>query len=401
MSRVGLRSLVLIALVIALWVADMFATYVVFTSRFPGANDFYSRWGGARAWWTQGLSPYSEQASIQIEIGIYGRRALPDEDPGPFAYPFYTVFLIAPLAFLPYAWAEAIWLALLEFALVGSVVGAMALAEWRLPPALMAITTIWAILFYHSARAILLGQFAVVILMFIVGTLLALRARRDAMAGVFLALATIKPQMIYLLVPMVLFWAVARRRWRLIGGFVGAMTLLCGASFVAQPDWLTSFVTQMMRYPNYTAIGSPVWVITHYFIPALGAPGEIVLSLTLFAWVLVTWQRLWRDESRPAFLWTVSFTLIVTNLIALRTATTNYVVLFIPLLQILAAVQTRWKRAGMWGVIGIEVALLVGLWALFLATVANKFEHPIMYLPLPVGLLIVMAHRPLFMEKRE
>jgi len=38
---------------------------------------------------------------------------------------------------------------------------------------------------------------------------------------------------------------------------------------------------------------------------------------------------------------------------------------------------------------------------LFLATVANKFEHPIMYLPLPVGLLIVMALRPLFVEKRE
>ena len=39
--------------------------------------------------------------------------------------------------------------------------------------------------------------------------------------------------------------------------------------------------------------------------------------------------------------------------------------------------------------IGIEAALLVGLWALFLATVKNKFEHPIMYLPLPVGLLLV------------
>lgn len=290
------------------------------------------------------------------------------------------------------------WLALLEFALIGSVVGAMVLAEWRLPPALLAFTAIWAILFYHSARAILLGQFAIVILALIVATLLALRARRDTLAGVFLALATIKPQMIFLLVPMVLFWAVARRRWRLIWGFAGAMAVLCGASFVAQPDWLSSFVTQMMRYPSYTAIGSPVWVITHYFIPALGAPGEIVLSLALFGWALVTWGRLWFDESWPTFLWTVSVTLVVTNLIALRTATTNYVVLFIPLIQILAAIHTQWKQVGTWAVVATEAVLLVGLWVLFLATVVNKFEHPIMYLPLPVGLLITFARRWMFVE---
>jgi hypothetical protein len=34
--------------------------------------------------------------------------------------------------------------------------------------------------------------------------------------------------------------------------------------------------------------------------------------------------------------------------------------------------------------------LLIGLWALFLATVQAKFEHPAMYLPLPFGMLIVL-----------
>lgn len=386
-----MRRLMLAAFLLLFLVGDVLVTWASFTSRYPGANDFYSRWAGARAWWTQGLSPYSEEASAQIEIGIYGRRALPDEDPGPFAYPFYTVFMIAPLVFLPYAWAEAVWLSLLELGLVGSVVGAMALAEWRPPPVLLAITAVWAILFYHSARAILLGQFAVVVLVLIVAALLALRARRDAMAGVLLALSMVKPQMVFLLAPMMLFWVVARRRWRLVRGFVGAMVVLCGASFIAQPGWLGDFVTQMMRYPSYTAIGSPVWVITRHFIPALGAPGEVTLSLALLAWALVTWGRLWRGDSWPVFLWTVGFTLVVTNLIALRTATTNYVVLFIPLVQVLAAMQTRWKRSGTWAVIGVEAVLLVGLWALFLATVVRKFEHPIVYLPLPVGLLIVMA----------
>jgi hypothetical protein len=385
-----LRAFVVTALVIALAMADVFATYAIFTSRFPGANDFYSRWAGARAWWTQGISPYSDQASAQIEIGIYGRRARPDEDPGPFAYPFYTVFLLAPLAFLPYAWAEAIWLTLLEFVLLGSVLGAASVVEWRAPPALLAVTSVWAILLYHSARAILLGQFAVVIFAFVVATLLALRARHDILAGVLLALSTVKPQMIFLFVPLALLWAVARRRWRLVAGFAGAMMVLCGASFIAMPGWVGDFVTQMMRYPSYTAIGSPVWIVTHYYIPAL-APTEIVLSVALVAWMLATWPRLWHNEAWSTFVWTVGVALVVTNLVVLRTATTNYVVLFVPLIQIFAAAQTRWKCAGTWAVVSVETVSLVGLWMLFFATVVKKFEHPIMYLPLPVGLAIALA----------
>jgi hypothetical protein len=218
--------------------------------------------------------------------------------------------------------------------------------------------------------------------------LLALQARRDLWAGVLLALATVKPQMVFLLVPLVLLWAVAARRWRAVWGFVGAVFILCVASWMVVPNWLGDFIIQMMRYLSYTGIGSPAWIITRYFFPILGAPGEILVSLALFAWAVVTWWQLWRRPTWPALVWTVSFTLIITNLIALRTATTNYVVLFIPLIHLLAVMQTRWPRGGTWAVIGIEAVLLVGLWALFLATVKNKFEHPIMYLPLPVGLWI-------------
>jgi hypothetical protein len=400
MSKSAAGVAALVALLIALYVGDAIITRAIFTSRYPGANDFYSRWAGARAWWVQGLLPYSDQVSTQIEIGIYGRRALPNEDPGPFAYPFYTVFLLAPLAFLPYAWAEAAWLSLLEFALIGGIIGTIQLVRWRVSPVLLSVTLIWIILFYHSARAILLGQFAVIIFALAVGALLALQTRRDLLAGFLLALATIKPQMVFLFVPLALLWAIAARRWRMVWGFFGAMAVLCGASWIAAPGWLGDFLTQMTRYPSYTAIGSPVWVITRYFFPALGAPGELLLSLALFAWTIVTWRQLWYARSWPMFLWAVSFTLIVTNLIALRTATTNYVVLFIPLIHLLAVVQTRWPRGGTWVVVGIEAVLLVGLWALFLATVKNKFEHPIMYLPLPVGLLVawVAARRWLTKE---
>ncbi|HSJ53238.1 MAG TPA: hypothetical protein VLC52_05775, partial [Anaerolineae bacterium] len=51
--------LVVLALLLAV---DVYATYTAFTSRFPGANDFYSRWKGAEVYWREGLNPYSEEA---------------------------------------------------------------------------------------------------------------------------------------------------------------------------------------------------------------------------------------------------------------------------------------------------------------------------------------------------
>jgi hypothetical protein len=385
------RSLVVALFLILVYVADVIATHAVFTSRYPGANDFYRPWSAAHLWWTERLSPYSEQVTARNEIGLYGRRAQPGEDPGSYAYPLYTIFVIAPLVFLPYSWAEAVWLVSLEFALLGSVIGAMRLVEWRASLPLLVVTSVWTILFYHSARAILLGQFAVAVFALNVATLLALRARRDIAAGVLVAVSTIKPQMVFMWVPLLLFWAVARKRWRLVAGFASAMMVLCGASFAAVPSWVGDFVAELLRYPSYTAIGSPVWVITRYFFPVMGAPGEMILSAALVVWMLAMWLPLWRDPSWPLFLWVVSVTLVVTNLVALRTATTNYVVLLIPLVQILAMVQAHWKRMGAWVIVGLEVTLLIGLWVLFLATVAQKFEHPIMYLPLPVGLAIALA----------
>jgi hypothetical protein len=384
-------TILVIALLIAVGVANVYATYTVFTSRFPGANDFYRNWVAARMWWTQGISPYSAKVAAQIEIGMYGRRALPTEDPGVYSYPFYTVFLTTPFAFLPYAWAQAIWLTLLQFALIGSVIGSVKLIGWRIPSALLVVTAVWVILFYHGARAIILGQYAIIVYALVVAALLALYAHHDITAGVFLALSTVKPQMVYLFVPFVIFWAVARRRWRVPAGVIGAMAVLCGASWIAAPSWVGDFVVELLRYPSYAPIGSPVWIVTHYFFPALGTPTEIVLTVALVVWMFIAWWRVWRDGAWLLFMWAAGVTLVVSSLVAIRTATTNYVVLLLPFMQILAQIKAQWKHYGTWIIVGVEVALLVGLWPLFLATIANKIENAIMFLPLPVCLLVMLA----------
>jgi hypothetical protein len=389
---------VLVALLlVALFITDAYATYVVFTSRIPGANDFYSRWAGARLLIVHGLDPYSDEATRQIQMGIYGRLAQAGEDLGAFAYPIYVIYMIFPLVYLPYPIAEAIWLVLLEFSLIFSFFLTLRLYRWQPPPWLLAWSGLWVIIFYHSARSILLGQFAIIIYLLVTLTLVALEMQRDAWAAVALAFSTVKPQMVFLLVPFVLLWALYRRRWRFILSFAATMTLLIGSGLLWVPAWIGGFLTWLTRYPEYTALGPPLWIITDIFLPFLGDPVYIGLSIMGLLLLLWAWWRGIRGDVAE-FHWTLALTLLVTNLVVLRTATTNYVILYLPLFWGLKLLASRVTRGNLWVVV-VQIVTLIGLWALFMATVVNKFEHPIMYLPLPLGLLLLLlAARPALLE---
>jgi hypothetical protein len=290
---------------------------------------------------------------------------------------------------MPYAWVEAIWLVILEVCLFVGLLLALQVYDWQPPRWLLACTAVWAFLFYPDVRALLLGQFAVFVFAMVALTLWALKGRRDVLAGLFLALSTVKPQMVFLFVPFLLWWAARERRYRFAGSFAGGMALLLAASWLAEPAWVAGFLRQVARYPSYTAIGSPIWILTHWVFPTLGVWGEVVLSgLAVVALAWAGWWAFQRDAGQ-AFEWAVGLCMIITNLVAVRTATTNYVLLLFPLAMAFRALQRG--RGGTWLVLFVEAVLLVGLWALFLTTVVEKFEHPLVYLPLPFVLVVVFV----------
>jgi hypothetical protein len=384
------RRLALALMIGVFLLFDVWATYTYLTSKYPGANDFYSRYGGARAFWVDHLNPYGEAASQQIQVGIYGRAANPDEDPGYFAYPFYTVILVGPLALLPYPWAEAIWLALLEVCLVGAFLLLIDLFGWSPPRWLLILGLAWAIVFYPAARGLFLGQPGIVVYFLEALAVWALFKRQDTLAGIALALSTIKPQMGFLIVPFLLLWGLRSRRGRFVVSFAAMWGGLMAVSFVLQPSWFGDWLTQLRQYPEYTAIGSPVWVVTHVYLPFLGQPGEIAITILLIGLMVWAWWRTLRRQEAATFLWTAALTLTVTHLVALRTATPHFVVFTFVLVVYFREITRADRQRGPLLVAGIMVGLAVGLWWLFLATVINRFEHPILYLPLPVGSLILL-----------
>lgn len=382
------NTLLALGLVI-LFALGIYATQVFFTSRRPGANDFYSRWVGGCALLREGLNPYSQEVTLRIQQGMYGRPAGPDEDQVAFAYPLYSLLFFFPLcATEDYALVQAAWLWLLLIALLAATALWMQIIRWRPQRWLWFLVLLWTVLMYHSFRALILGQFAVWVLLALVAALWALQRGRDGWAGLMLALSTVKPQLVYLAIPWILLWAAGQRRWRLWIGFVASMAGLVLGAMLLVPTWIPDFFRQATAYPGYTVYGSLAWIVVRQWL-GLGPTVEyLVVGLLILGTFILAW-RLWR-ASFSHMLWLLGLLLLLTNLVTPRIATTNYLLLIPYALWGMRQMQIRWPAWGTWAAVGFLGVSFIGLWALFFTTLQGDFEQWPAYLPFPLAVALLM-----------
>jgi hypothetical protein len=265
---------------LALLVGYTWAFHDVFTSRVPGANDFFSRWAGARLYLIKGWDPYGEDTSLWIQNAIWGHPAGPNEDPSLFAYPFYTIFLVAPYALISdYAWAQAAWQVTLQLVALLTLWLCLRYFRWRPRPAVLGGLVLWMVIFYPTARSLILGQIGVLVFALTVGAFWLMLCSRptvvgDAAAGIFLAVTTIKPQMQFLIIPLALLWALRERRWATITWFAVALGALIGVSLLLLPAWIGEWLAQVANYPAYTP-PAVLNILTHEVL-RLGGAADIV-----------------------------------------------------------------------------------------------------------------------------
>jgi hypothetical protein len=161
------------------------------------------------------------------------------------------------------------------------------------------------------------------------------------------------------------------------------------ASFALIPNWFIAMIRQITEYPSYTTytnIDSPLSFLAD-LMPGIRTTLNGVLHVLAALYLLSEWVLAWGKDQRH-FLWTAAMTMVVTNLIAYRTATTNYMMLLPVLFLIFRVWEYRWKGLGVGAVWFTMIVFLVGLWALFLTTVQGNQEAPIMFIPLPFFCLI-------------
>jgi hypothetical protein len=378
------RGLAGALLVLVLYLLLAYGIHTSLTSRVLGANDFYSRWYGARALFLRGQNPYSIEVTQGIQMGMLGRLATPEEDQVAFAYPLYAAFLVFPLVALAYPQAQALWMAALILAVVGGVLIILRGYRVQMTPRLLILLVIGTLFLYPSARAILLGQFAIVSFLFLALACWAILARQDVPAGVFLALATVKPQTAALLVPFIVGWALLRKRWHLAASATGSLVAISALACLWVPDWPIEFFKALFNYSGYIRVGAPVQTMLSLVLPPeFAGPGAVVLGLSLVVLAGVEWLRA-SDDIRSAF----NFTALATACTAIRIGSSDQVLLLFPWLFWLSSL---WRSGNHVGAMLLGLGLVVVPWVVFVGTVRGDAEDPVVTIVLPIVTLVLYA----------
>jgi hypothetical protein len=308
-------------------------------------SDLYPRWLGARELLTHGRNPYSEEITVEIQKGYYGRpldASLPGDpkDQQAFAYPVYVVFLLAPTIRLPFELVQSCF----RWALVGLAVAAVCLwlkvLRWRLSLAAKFLCVVLLLGSFPEVQGIRLQQLSLLVAALLAAGAACVTAGQLFLAGAILALATIKPQLAFPLVAALLLWAASdwRSRWRFVAGFFAMLGLLLVASEFILPGWLGMFSQAVREYHRYTGNQS----VLDQLVDSTFGPwsGKILAALA----VLACAAPLWRLRSRPAadesFARALALVMALTVLIVPLYAPYNQVLL-LPAILLLAR---EWRK---------------------------------------------------------
>lgn len=212
----------------------------------PLGADFYIYWRAARAEFSEGRSAYDPAVTRDIQMGIQGQLSQPDGDQLAYSYPIFGLWIVAPFSFLPFDWAQAIWMAA-GFVLV-------LLAGLLLSPQKRRWigATLWLI--YPISFALIMGNFnllvALIWIFFFARILLPKQDSTDDSfwLGLLLAVTTLKPQFSWLFLVFSFLFVLKQKAWRLAGGFVTGCVLLWLGPFLWRPNWLAGWISQ---FPDY------------------------------------------------------------------------------------------------------------------------------------------------------
>lgn len=327
------KTVALLLLLLTFVILDSLALYQIWVREQGNAFDLYQRWLGARAMLFHGQNPYSQEVTHEIQLGMYGRLAREGEDQQAFAYPAYVAFVILFFVLLPFPVAVTLWLVSQQFWLLASVVLILRWLKWSVKtPMLLVIATV-TMLYRYSIIVLLIGQFSILVLFLLATALWAYGERRYLLAGACLALTTIKPQLVFLLIPVWLAWAIIRRQWTFLASFGSLMALLLIVPWFFVRDWIGSFFSAMQSYRGYSSTFNP---LERSFSLLLSAPAAsllaVVVSLALLAYLLWIIRRAVKKGTNHSFHLVMSVATLVTLLVTPETSVYNMVLIFLPAL---------------------------------------------------------------------
>lgn len=369
----GLIALGLLVLTGLTWANFLYA------SQDRGPNEFFPAWAAARAFLFQGINPY-DPAAVTASAPALSGGLLPDEA-GELAlhYPLHTLLIIAPFALVDDLFlARALWMTLLEAALLGITAASLSLSRWQASRLMLGLVLAFVIIWYFSLRPVLAGDVILLATLAACLAFLAIRSGQDPLAGFMLSLALIKGEVYSLLVLFILLWALSQRRWNLIWATLGILVFFFAIGMLFLEDWMLEYARLVVRDYKLLPPLLPRSVLIAW-LPGVGRQLGWGLTLLVGGLLVYEWGAAWGKDLRW-FYWTACLTLAGTFMVGMPVSLNNLVALLPAFVLVLAIWDQRWGRLGNW-LAGLSLLIFSGgVWALALQ--ARRMQLPLDSQPL-------------------
>jgi len=374
-------------------------------------SDLYLHWVGARELLLNRRDPYSPDVTREIQQGYYGRPLDPARPGDPkdqrFAYPVYVTFCLAPAIHLPFEIVRRGFFWFLLGITVATIPLWLRVLRWSAPLWAQLSLMVFTIGSLPVMQGLKLQQMTLLVAALVAIALALLASNRPIAAGIALAWATIKPQLVWLLLFWLMLWTLAdwRRRYRWAASFLFTMAILCAVSEWYLPHWIPRFLQAVREYPSYTDAVSNL----DKLVPAPW--GWLPRILAAAATVHLCWKNRRFAEVTPAFAATSSLVLAVTIIIIPSYALYNQVMMLPALLVLVRERHRIWHRNRLSRALLSVVAIaLLWQWLASIVLAGLSFVLPVQLverawavpnwtvLLLPVGVAALMLagnyHRP-------
>jgi hypothetical protein len=362
-------------------------------------NDFYQVWLTSRESLRERLDPYSAEMTLDIQKGLFGRPLDPHLSTDPvdrraFPYPAFTLLLFWPADELPFPVVRLAVVALLTALTLASVFLWLRALAWRPTWMWCAVILLFVLCSYPVLEGLYAGQLGLLVAFLLAASILSLQRGRLLLAGILMALTTIKPQVTVLAIFYLMVWTFGdwRRRRRYCAGFFSTELLLFVTSLAVWPRWIQSWTHALIAYHRYTTPVLAKEVLTSHFPPGAFGPATLILTAGLMiVAVVIAWRNRSAAPDSAEFWMTLALLLAITTITLLPGQAVYDHVILLPGILVLAR---RWLELSSSRILRMLLAtgaaLLLWPWFASLILIALRpllahdqfYSTPILSLPI-------------------
>jgi hypothetical protein len=383
----------MVVVLIIAFVVLLFFVNFNFAKAQPGGTDFLYRWLPTRLVLLDGYeNPYSSAVEYQVELMHHGHAHRANETPGIFAYPYYAMGVFLPFALVEhFPFARAAWMTLMELSHLAITLLTLKMMNFTPTKLLGFSLMLFALLPSEFAQPLVDGNPSSIAALFAILALFSISCEKDSLAGVFLTLSTIKPQLVIIFFALVWIWAFSNRRWKILYASAVSLFIVVGVSFLLQPSWFTEFIKDLTTYTNVARPSTPRAILS-YWMPTSTA-NLIAWGLSTFSFfILFRSIRFYFGKGFSALLWVTSLIFILMPLTGITSAKSNYVAMLPTVILLIWVGSEKMNIKSVW----LSLFLLSWIplsWLFFFAgrnwVVNGTLIYFVDFYPLPLLLLLL------------